>query len=232
MPVRFLSPSLGGSNGPLLAGHWALGLAYRHLGADQWFVGTDMHEAAAPFGHSLFLNIDSLDASVSYGVSDRVSLTLTMPFSRGTHSRFYADGVRHTVQASSLGDTSMQGNIWLRSPSEHPEGNFAVGFGLKTPSGNNDVVGDFFSQWLNHQSSVDQSIQLGDGGLGIILQAQGFHNVFNRGAAYFNGWYLLAPRDQACRRRLLGFPSRRRMCIPSGPDSLTRWRRSEVYPPV
>lgn len=29
MPVRFLSPSLGGSNGPLLAGHWALGLAYR-----------------------------------------------------------------------------------------------------------------------------------------------------------------------------------------------------------
>jgi hypothetical protein len=126
MPVRFLSPSLGGSNGPLLAGHWALGLAYRHLGADQWFVGTDMHEAAAPFGHPLFLNIDSLDASVSDGVSDRVSLTPTMPFSRGTHSRVYADGVRHTVQASGLGDTSMQGNIWLRSPSEHPEGNFAV----------------------------------------------------------------------------------------------------------
>jgi hypothetical protein len=77
MPVRFLSPSLGGSNGPLLAGHWALGLAYRHLGADQWFVGTNMHEAAAPFGHPLFLTLDSLDASVSHGVSDRVSLTLT-----------------------------------------------------------------------------------------------------------------------------------------------------------
>jgi hypothetical protein len=162
MPVRFLSPSLGGSNGPLLAGHWALGLAYRHLGADQWFVGTDMHEAAAPFGHPLFLNIDSLDASVSYGVSDRVSLTLTMPFSRGTHSRFYADGVRHTVQASGLGDTSMQGNIWLRSPSEHPEGNFAVGFGLKTPSGNNDVVGGFFQAngsitkalWTNPSNSA------------------------------------------------------------------------------
>jgi hypothetical protein len=96
------------------------------------------------FWHPLFLNIDSLDASVHYGISDRVSLTLTMPFSRGTHSRFYADGVRHTVQASGLGETSMQGNIWLRSPIEHPEGNFAVGFGLKTPSGNNDVVGDVF----------------------------------------------------------------------------------------
>lgn len=197
MPVRFLSPSLGGSNGPLQAGHWELGLAYRHLGADQWFVGTNVQEAAAPFGHPLFLNIDSLDASVSYGVSDRVSLTLTAPFSRGTHSRFYADGVRHTVEAAGLGDISLQGNIWLRSPAEHPEGNFAVGFGLKTPSGNNDVMGDFFlATGSITQSPVDQSIQLGDGGLGIILQAQGFHNVFNRGSAYFNGWYLLTPREQ------------------------------------
>ena len=51
---------------------WEVDLAYRHLGADQWFVGTDVREAAAPFGQPLFLNIDSLDVSVSYGITGRV----------------------------------------------------------------------------------------------------------------------------------------------------------------
>jgi hypothetical protein len=62
-------------------------VAYRHLGADQWFVGTDVREAAAPFGQPLFLNINSLDATVSYAVSDRVSLTLTLPFYRKAYGR-------------------------------------------------------------------------------------------------------------------------------------------------
>lgn len=197
MPVRFLSPSLGGLNGILPAGHWEVSVAYRHLGADQWFVGTAVKEAAAPFGQPLFLNIDSLDATVSYGLSNRVSLTLTVPFSRGTHSRFYADGVRHTVEAAGLGDVGLSSAFWLRNPTEHPEGNFAVGFGLKTPSGNNAVVDDFFlAGGSKTRSPVDQSIQLGDGGLGIILQAQGFHKVFDRASAYFYGWYLLTPREQ------------------------------------
>ena len=53
MPVRFTSPSLGGQRQSFLAtGEWQIGAAYRHLGADQWFVGTDVNEAAAPFGQS------------------------------------------------------------------------------------------------------------------------------------------------------------------------------------
>ena len=61
MPVRFISPGSGGYGGPLRAHGWEVALAYRHLGADQWFVGTDVREAAAPFGQPLFLNINSLD---------------------------------------------------------------------------------------------------------------------------------------------------------------------------
>ncbi|SPF56092.1 conserved exported hypothetical protein [Candidatus Sulfopaludibacter sp. SbA4] len=197
MPVRFLSPSLGGSGGPLKAHGWEVGVAFRHLGADQWFVGTDVRESAAPFGQPLFLNIDSLDVNVSYGVSDRISVTLTVPFSRGTHSRFYADGVRHKVSAAGLGDVSLVGNVWLRNPAKHPNGNVALGVGLKTPSGNNAVVDDFFqANGSAIQSPVDQSIQLGDGGLGIVLQAQAFQKLFNRASAYFYGWYLMTPREQ------------------------------------
>jgi len=112
-----------------------VGVAFRHLGADQWFVGTDVRESAAPFGQPLFLNIDSLDVNVSYGVSDRISVTLTVPFSRGTHSRFYADGVRHKVSAAGLGDVSLVGNVWLRNPAKHPNGNVALGVGLRRRAG-------------------------------------------------------------------------------------------------
>ena len=41
MPVRFLSPSLGGYSGFVGAKHWEIGAAFRRLGADQWFVGSD-----------------------------------------------------------------------------------------------------------------------------------------------------------------------------------------------
>jgi len=202
MPVRFISPSLGGSSlggfgGPLKARQWEVGLAYRHLGADQWFVGTEVREASAPFGQPLFLNISSLDASVSYGVTDRVSLTLTLPFSRGTHSRFYADGKRHKVKASGLGDVSLVGNVWLRNPAKHPDGNFALGLGLKTPSGDNGVIDDFFlANGSVIRSPVDQAIQLGDGGVGMVLQAQAFQRLVNRVSGYFYGWYLLTPRER------------------------------------
>jgi hypothetical protein len=197
MPVRFLSPSLGGSSGPLHAHQWQVDLAYRHLGADQWFVGSDVRETAAPFGQPLSLNIQSLDATISYGVTDRVSLTLTLPFSHGTHSRFYTDGSRHEVKAWGLGDVSLVGNIWLRNPAERPSGNVSVGFGLKTPSGDNGVIDDvFLANGPPTPVTVDQSIQLGDGGLGIILQAQAFQRIFNRTSAYFYGWYLVTPREQ------------------------------------
>ncbi len=109
------------------AKHWEIGAAFRRLGADQWFVGSDVRESAAPFGQPLLLNIYSLDATVTYGVTDRVSVTLTVPFSRGTHSRFYADGKRHTVKAEGLGDISGIADIWLRRPSRESAGNLALG---------------------------------------------------------------------------------------------------------
>jgi hypothetical protein len=40
MPIRFTSPSLGGQRQVLLrGGEWELGIGYRHLAANDWFVG-------------------------------------------------------------------------------------------------------------------------------------------------------------------------------------------------
>jgi len=197
MPVRFLSPSLGGYSGFVEARHWEVGAAFRRLSADEWFVGSQVRESAAPFGQPLLLNIYSLDATITYGVTDRVSVTMTVPFSRGAHSRFYADGNRHTVKAAGMGDISGIANIWLRRPSTAVSGNVALGLGLKTASGNNDVVDSFFlADGSVTKNPVDQSIQLGDGGVGAIFQLQAYRKLAGDAVWYGYGWYLLTPREQ------------------------------------
>src|SRR2546428_12817159 len=131
MPVRFTSPSLGGQRNSFIgAGEWQVGVAYRRLTADEWYVGTQVNEARAPFGQPLYLNINSLDFSVSYGLSDRLSLTLTLPFSYGTHSRFYADTARHKVSAHGLGDVHVVRNFLLLDPQEHLAGHLERVLGL------------------------------------------------------------------------------------------------------
>jgi hypothetical protein len=197
MPVRFTSPSLGGQRENFLKkGEWQVGLASRHLYADQWFVGTRVDETKTPFQRPLYLNINTLDVSVTYGLNERASLTLTLPFLYGTHSRLYADLRRHQVQSIGLGDINLIANTWLWSPQARPNGNVNLGLGVKTPFGSNEVEDDW---WLADSSEirhvVDQSIQLGDGGWGIILQAQAFQRVLPSASLYFVGTYMMSTRE-------------------------------------
>jgi len=156
-----------------------------------------VREDKAPFGQPLLLEINSLDVTVSYGVTDRWSLAATLPFSRGTHSRFYADGRRHRVSAAGLGDVSVSGSVWVFDPRSHVDGNVAVTVGVKAPSGRNDVRDTYFLPQATTDFTVDQSIQLGDGGFGIILEGQAFTRMFTKVSGYASGSYLVAPRNQS-----------------------------------
>jgi hypothetical protein len=171
-------------------------LAYRNLTAGEWFVGRDVDEEKAPFGKPLFLNIQSADLTLNYGLTERFSASLTLPFSYGTHSRYYADNSRHKVKSGGLGDVNLMGSFWFLDPSRHADGNAAVSLGVKAPTGKNDVEDDFFlANGSVVQRPVDQSIQLGDGGWGFLLQAQAFQKLFENGYGYANGSYLLSPKN-------------------------------------
>ena len=197
MPVRFTSPGLAGQTSTQLKKHqWQVDVAYRHLYADKWFVGTELREDAAPFHHPLYLNIHSVDLGVEYGVTNKLSLVLTLPFSYGTHSRFYQDQQRHEVSSSGLGDISVAGNYWLRDPGKASVGNVAFGLGVKTPTGSNTVRRQvFLANGQVPDPPVDQSIQLGDGGWGVIAQAQAFRQIYHRWFGYTYEWYLLSPKE-------------------------------------
>lgn len=175
---------------------WQIGVAYRRLTADQWYVGTRVDEAKAPFGQPLYLNIHSLDVSLTRGITQRSSITLTIPIQYGTHSRFYADGARHRVESFGVGDLTLVGNLWLRDPRSEAGGNLMLGLGLKPPTGSNNVLDEWFNaDGSVSQRPVDQSIQLSDGGWGIIVQAQGFQQLGLGLGGYFVGSYLVSLRE-------------------------------------
>ena len=199
MPVRFTAPGLAGKTTSQLKKHeWQLDVSFRRLYADQWFVGTEVREDKAPFGHPLYLDIYSADLGIEYGATDKLSLVLTLPFSYGTHSRFYSqDNQRHEVSASGLGDVSVIANYWLLNPGKPSVGNVAFGLGVKTPTGSNTVRRQVvFDNGQMIRPPVDQSIQLGDGGWGMIAQVQGYRQIYRNLSGYGYGWYLLSPKDQ------------------------------------
>jgi len=190
---------LGGQREEFASPHgWALSVAFRRLHADEWFVGRNIDEAAAPFGQPLYLDINSLDLSVTYGVSRRVSVTLTVPMSEGRHSRLYADKARHAVSARGVGDINAIANVWVWNPDAVLDGNVSLGLGIKAPTGNSRVEDDFFAaDGSVSRRVVDQSIQLGDGGWALIGQAQGYRHLVGSLNGYLFGSYLVAPKKKS-----------------------------------
>jgi hypothetical protein len=95
----------------LRAYEWQIDFAYRRLSADQWYVDANVNESAAPFGHTLYVNINSIAVTANYGITDRISTSMTFPFSSGTPSRYYQDNNRHEVQSSGMGDLAWSERI-------------------------------------------------------------------------------------------------------------------------
>jgi hypothetical protein len=200
VPSRFTSPSLGALAGGgdiyQSAGTWQVGFTYRDFHSDQLIVGHRVRNDLAPGGIPSFVNMRSLNVSLVYGVTDRLAVTLNVPVSRGSLELTYADRQRHENTSVGLGEISLSGSYWLRSAQAlQPGGNVAIGFGVKAPTGRNDVAGKF---WRADSSSVSfpvaPAIELGDGGWGFMLSTKGFHPIMERTYVYGGGSYTVNPR--------------------------------------
>jgi hypothetical protein len=174
-----------------------VGVNYRRLTADEWLVGKERRQDLSPNGGPVEININSLDFTVAYGVTDRLSLSLTLPFSTGTQSRFYTDGQPHQVSATGLGDINLSAWTWILDPPTHWNGNVALGLGIKLPTGSNNVEDTYYDTNGPPRYFVDQSIQLGDGGWGILLQTQAFQKLVHNVSGYLAGYYLITPQAES-----------------------------------
>lgn len=184
---------------------WQVSMSYRYQRSTRHFVGPEeqRHRAAE---HSQVKNTVNLaEIGIRYNPDPQWSFSLAIPYfdaERSSPLRAADRTVvgRSLVQASGLSDVTLSARRLLWKPAQRPDGNIAVGLGLKIPTGRHDVYDDR-ERLVNGQSviseeSVDQSIQPGDGGWGVILDLQYFQRIgHSNGAVYASTTYLANPRD-------------------------------------
>jgi hypothetical protein len=100
--------------------------------------------------------------------------------------------------ASGISDLTVTGRYWLGDPKRHSQ-NVSLGLGIKLPTGNDRAEDDFLVRVqdgvpIEERLPVDQSIQPGDGGWGIVPELQAF-KAFGRFVVFASGTYLISPRE-------------------------------------
>ena len=214
MPFR-LTSSLGVQGNSFLQAHqWELSADYRWLRSrdGDFFVGTARTPPPPalqpPGGQGIRIDVHSVSLGLTYAVTDRLRLSVAVPFQTGRLSFIEDDGLRHTERVTDFGDVTVSGNAWLLDPRSDPTGNLMLGVGLKLPTASHRDSVEFFTKTGPAQRVADPSIQPGDGGWGVLMQVQAFQQVFPGGLAYLSGSYLLNPRAQteATIGRPIGLP--------------------------
>ncbi len=104
---------------------------------------------------------------------------------------------RHTTHAFGIGDVRLTVYKWLLDPLVNQKGNIQAALGLKLPTGDFRCQDYFYrKQDSTVLAPVDQAIQLGDGGTGITAELSAFYSFTRRINGFFNGYYLVNPREQ------------------------------------
>jgi hypothetical protein len=195
-PIRFSNPvNLGGEGEAYQrAREWRLTIAYRRLVSNEWFIGTKESSSLAPGGQSPEFRINTFVADVAYSFSERLRARVTLPLSMGSFSRVAADQARHEQSATGIGDVSVMGESWILEPRTHRRGNIALGLGFKAPTGSHRIGSQFYTATGAVDFPADQTIQPGDGGWGVLLQAEAFRQVTDRTFTYAFGSYMVSPK--------------------------------------
>lgn len=172
-------------------GKWRLTTTYRKQYSHRHFVGTTEQTQRAEEGSEVINDIHLLDFAVSYQHTPRWSFHAGAPvmIASRTSSR-----TGQVVHSKGLGDISISARTWLFRPPTESRQNIAVGFGLKLPTGKPDVQDTVYTLQGPEVRTVDQSIQLGDGGWGIVGSTEMF-KVVKRATFYAAGVYLSNPRN-------------------------------------
>ena len=186
----------------LNSGDWQAAIGYRWLHSDRHFIGDREQPQRQANGDQVINDSHFIDLTATYALSKRVSLNLTIPFVVSERSSKYEhlgnspSNPRFSTYASGLADLRLTSTIWLFKPETHHDGNLALGVGMKCPTGDYEATDTFQKRTGPTVGFVDQSIQPGDGGWGVILEAQGFQKIVKNTFAYMQASYLINPQEK------------------------------------
>lgn len=200
--IRHFSSCVGNTleSNLLGPGDIQIGSNYRYFKSFRHFRGTEEEPDRVANGSEVINHSHSWDFFLTYGISNRLYTSITIPTVINTRSSLYEHGreERHTTFSRGLADIRVGAGFWLFDPVKHVNGNVAVGLGLKLPTGSYNASDIFYNvgpEGSPQVRPVDQSIQPGDGGFGITLDFQFYQKLAERFFAYGGGFYLINPRE-------------------------------------
>jgi hypothetical protein len=205
-------------------GEFQLGTSYRYFHSFRHFVGSEeqpqrqttgggFDENGNEKGNAVNIYSHAVDLNISYGLSDRFQVNLSIPYVHNERSQVLAvtkdpvtgqtlEGIRYSVFAQGLADIRLNTTFWVFNPTTATKGNLLIGAGIKLNSGSHTVqdVGlalDPVTGEVTHPTvTMDQAIQPGDGGIGFSVELQGFRQLYKGIYGFANGYYLFNPREQ------------------------------------
>ena len=189
---------------------WEVAVSWRNQMSDRHFVGHVEQKNRVTEQSQVINRVNAADVSITRNYPNGWRFSVSIPYLIAERSNPIRDPNTNAVvdrsetTAKGVGDITLVGRKWLWNPSTNPKGNISLGLGAKIPTGENNIVGtraridpNTGNTTLTEQT-VDQSIQPGDGGFGIILDMQMFRRFGdNRFAAYTNGTYLVNPQEDS-----------------------------------
>lgn len=179
----------------LQPGQFNITLGARNFKSYKHFVGDVEQPLRVQQGTEVINHSTFMDLGLSYGITDRLFVSALLPYAinsrtslyeHGGNPRFDSTGAligtwagdRRETKSAGIGDARFSVGYWIFDPAQS-DYNYSVAVGVKTRSGAYDVTGEFYNQGPRKDSTiiavVDQSIQLGDGGIGVTLDVQGVH---------------------------------------------------------
>jgi hypothetical protein len=199
--VRNIAPGAGGfANEP---NSWLFTANYRYFHSYKHFVGKEEQTHRVENKNNVINNDHSIILGANYTLNNRWNFSVAVPFIYINRSSLYehygntAGNPRFNTISSGLGDVRLAANYKLLDKSNFK---MQVGLGAKLPTGNYTFKDYFHKRGSQDQDSlvwrvVDQSIQPGDGGLGVQASFDANYLISERVSLYASGMYLSNPRN-------------------------------------
>lgn len=200
--IRHFSSCVGNNleSNLLHAGDVQIGMNYRYFESFRHFRGTEEEPDRVSNNTEVINYSHSWDFFLTYGISERLYASATIPTVINVRSSLYEHGrtERNSTFSRGLADIRVGVGYWLLNLEKNPNGNVALGLGIKLPTGNYNATDIFYNVGPEGSSEVrpvDQSIQPGDGGFGLTMDFQLYRKITTGLFAYAGGFYLLNPRE-------------------------------------
>ncbi len=187
---------------------WLFSSNLRYFKSNKHYSGKEYNATRIEQGTEVVNHSAAVDLALTRVFNNRWSVMIDAPILSNARSSLYEHGLvngvyvkkeRHSTHSFGLGDIRVAAYRWMLDPAKSKNFNFQLGLGIKFATGEDN----YKDYWYNvgpggtkELRTVDQSIQLGDGGTGITTELNAFYNIRKNFNAYGNFYYLINPREQ------------------------------------